>query len=115
MLRRQLVLRDVPAELAQQRDELREAAVDVADDVERAMLGSAVRPGRLPLDHRRFDLLRRAEHGDVPEALLAQVLERAAELLALAADHVRAEVPVGPLPVAILAEPLGQVEHDRGR
>ena len=113
MLRRQLFFRDPPAKLAQQCDEFREAAVDVADDVERAVLASTVRPSRLPLDNRRFDIVRRAEHGDVPEPLFAQVFERAAELFALAADYMRSEGPVGPVAVAVLAEPLRQIEDDR--
>jgi hypothetical protein len=65
--------------------------VDVADDVERAVLCLPVVPGRRPLDRGGLNLLRRGEHVHLPEALLAQPAQRAAELARQVADHVRAE------------------------
>ena len=103
------------AELAQQLVELVVAAVDVADDVERAVLGAAVGPQRRALDLGRLDLLGDAQHADAAEALALQALQRAAQLRALLADDVRAEVAVRPRAVALLADRLGQVEHDRDR
>ena len=62
---------DPPAERRQQLDQLVVAAVDVADDVERAVLVLAVVPERLALDRRRVDLLERAQHVDVSGSLRA--------------------------------------------
>ena len=73
------------------------AAVNIADDVERAVLVSLVVPERHPLDDRRLDLLGRVEHEDVPEALPMEPPERPPQLRLLVADDVRAEVPVGSL------------------
>jgi hypothetical protein len=103
------------AELGEQLLELVVAAVNVADDVERPALLLAVVPERRARDRRRLDLLRRAEHVHLPEALLAEPAQRAAELARLVADHVRAEVAVGPAAVAVLTEPLRQVEDDCDR
>ena len=89
--------RDRVAELLEQRHQLVEAAVDVADDVERAVL---VACGRSRAAARsivgRVDLLGRLQDEDVAEALALQAAQRAAQLLALVADDVRAEVAVGP-------------------
>ncbi len=49
--------RDPVSELLQQGFELVEAAMDVPDDVERPVLGSAVVPQRLALDRGRLDVL----------------------------------------------------------
>ena len=89
--------------------------MDIADDVERAVLVSLVVPQRNSLDDRRLDLLGRVEHEDVPEALSLKPPQRPPELRLLIADDVRAEVPIGSLAVALQAEFLGQVEHNRHR
>ena len=99
----------------EQRLKLVAAAVDIADDVEGPVLARPVVPERHPLDGRRLHLLGRLHHEDVPEALLAQPPERPPQLRGLVADDVRAEVPVGPVPVPLLADPLGHVEDDRHR
>jgi hypothetical protein len=102
--------------VAQQPEQLLElggAAVDVADHVERPALTPPVVPERRPLDHRRLHRLRRVEHVDLPEALPLQPPEPPPQLPLLVADHVRAEGTVGPVAVALLAEALRQVEHDR--
>jgi hypothetical protein len=49
------------------------------------------------------------------EALALQARSERRSCDALLPDHVRAEVAVRPLPVALVAELLGQVEHDRDR
>ena len=76
------------AELREQRLQLVVAAVDVADDVERAHLLLAVGPQR-----RADDLDRVVGRDDVreAEALLLQVAQRAAQVACLAADDVRAK------------------------
>src|SRR5262249_2719927 len=102
-------------ELREQPLELVAAAVDIADDVERAVLVLAVVPERGSLDAPRLALLRRAPLVHRPEGLLAQPAQRGAGLARLRADRVRAEVAVGPAAVAVLTEPLRQVEDDRDR
>ena len=101
-------------ELREQRLELVAAAVDVADDVEGACEVLAVVPQRLTLDDHAFDILR-LEDPDVAEALALQPVERALERLTLAREDVRAEGAVRSCPVPLLADALGDVEHDRDR
>ena len=87
--------------------------MDVADDVERPVLASPVIPERHLLDGGGVHLLGGFHDEDVSEALLAEPPERPPQLRRLVADDVRAEVPVGAVPVAFLADPLGHVEHER--
>ena len=107
--------RHLIAEGAQQRHQLVEAAVHVADDVERSAQLAPVGWQAQPLDHGAVRLLRRAQQVDVAEALARQPPERTAQVLRLAPDDVRPEAPVGALPAAVLTEPLRQVEHDGHR
>ena len=106
---------DRVAELGEQLLELGPAAVHVADDVERPGLVPqvAVQPG--PGDRGRVDLLGSAQHVDGAEPLAGQPAQAAAELAALAAEDVRAEVPVRAGFVAVGAQLFRQVEHDRHR
>jgi hypothetical protein len=103
------------AEGAEQLLQLLRAAVHVADDVERTVVPPPVVPERLPLDRDGVDLLDRAQHVNVAEALALEIAQRALELAALLADDVRAEVAIGTLAVPRLTHPLRQVEHDRHR
>ncbi len=107
-------LRDLVAERREQLLQLVGAAVDVADDVERPVEVLLVVPERLALDLDAVDVLG-LEHPDVAEALAPETLDRALEVQPLAAQDVRPELAVGPLPVALLADPLRDVEHDRDR
>src|SRR5262249_34252906 len=88
--------------------ELSAAAVNVADDVERAALVPLVGPERRPLEGGGLDLLGAFEEEDVAEAFASEVAERLAELRVLVAHDARAEVAVGPPTVALLADLLGQ-------
>ena len=88
------------------------APVDIADDVEWAVLVPLVVPQRNTLDGRRLNLLGRVEHKDVPEALPLEPPQRPSELRLLVADDVRAEVPVGSLAVALQTELLWEVENN---
>ena len=63
----------------------------------------------------RVDLLRRLQDEDVPEALVLEAAQRAPHLLRLLAHDVRPELPVGAAGVALVADALGQREHDRDR
>jgi hypothetical protein len=103
------------AELGEQLLELGQAAVHVADDVERAAFVPqvAVQPGAGDRD--RVDLVLAAQHVHGAEPLAAQPVQAAAQLAALAADHVRAEVAVLALCVPVRAEFLRQVQDDRHR
>ena len=111
----ELVADKCVAELDQQRLELAPATVDVADDVEGAVLVLEVVEELLAHDDGVGDVLLRAQDVDLAEAFLAEVLERAAELVPLAPYDGVAEVPVGPGGVAVQADPLRQVEHDGDR
>src|SRR5262249_53867277 len=100
------------AELAEEREELVEAAVDVADDVERSALVAQVVAQRLARDRRRRDLLRRGEDEDVAKAFAREAAERAPRLLDVVLDDPRPEGAVGPRAIALDADPLRQVEDD---
>ena len=106
---------DRVAELVQQLLQLGPAAVHVADDVERALFVTEIVEQCRPGDGGRCHLLGGAQDVHGAEALAAQVVKTAPQLAALAADDVRAEVPVGALGVALGAQPLRQVQDDRHR
>src|SRR3954453_1271032 len=89
--------------------------MDVADDIERAVLVAPIRPEPRTCDASRLNLLGCFQGEDVAEALAFQPAQRAAQILELATNDVRAEVTVGTCAVALLAEPLGQIENDRYR
>jgi hypothetical protein len=74
--------------LTQQRLQFITAAVDIADDVERAMLAPLVVVERHALDGDCFHLLRRLQHKDVAEALLGEAPQRPPQLRMLLANHV---------------------------
>src|SRR5262249_26527152 len=98
------------AELVEQRVELLEAAVHVADHVERPVVVAAVVPEPLALDRRALDLLDRREHDHVPEALPLETAQRATEVARLAPYDVRTEVASRPVAVALVAHLLWHVE-----
>lgn len=102
-------------EPGEQRFEFVRAAVDVADEVERAVLVAPVVPERHPLDHGGLDLLGAREDEHVPEPFPLQPFEGPAELRPLLTDDVGAERPVGAAFVAVVAEPFGEIEDDCDR
>jgi hypothetical protein len=103
-------------ELLQQREQFRQAAVDVADDVERAALSPLVHRQRVAHEFGRAHLLLGAEHRDAAEAFVFEPRQRAGQILGLPARDVRAERSFGrPLLVAGVAEIGGEVEHHRHR
>src|SRR5262249_42556982 len=95
--------------------QLVEAAVHVADDVERANLAAPVGPDGYALDARGVDGGDRAEGVDVAEALALQPAEALAQVAQVRADHARADVAVGAGAVVRDAGGLTQVEDDRHR
>lgn len=104
-----LVVDQPPAQLDQQRAQLVEAAVHVADQVERPgeLAPVVVRAG--PDDRRGIHLVRGGQYVHGPEPLGLELAHRASRLVALAADHGRAEPGPGQ------AHRLRQVQHDRHR
>ena len=107
------VVGHVIAEFAEQFGQLGVATVDVADHVKRAMLGTAVGPQRSTLDLGRRHLAGRSENPHSPKPLPLQALQGLVQFGALVTDHVPSEVATGPSPVALLADRLWHVEHDR--
>jgi hypothetical protein len=107
--------RVVVAERAQQRRQLVEAAVDVADDVERPVLVPLVVVQRLARDLDRVDLLHRLQHVRVAEALASEEAERAAHGALLVAHDVRPELAVRPQRVALVADARRHIEGDGHR
>ena len=89
--------------------------MDIADDVERSMLLFEVIPHRASRNRRGINLLGRAQHMNCAEAFAFQCAHGAAQLLDLSTDHLRAKIPIVPVPVARLAHPFRQVEDDRHR
>ena len=85
----------------------------VADDVERAVVVAAVGPQADALDRRVVDLVGRAQHVDVTEALALEVADRLAQQAALLADGVGADAAVGAGAGALEAQLGRDVEHDR--
>ena len=106
---------DRVAELGQQRLEFCPAAVDVADDIERPGLVPQVVEQPRAGDAHVGDLVLTTQRVDRPEALTLQAFQPAAELVALTADHMGAEVAVGEARVTRDAHLLRDVEDDRHR
>jgi hypothetical protein len=102
---------DHVAELREQRLELAPAPVDITDRVEGTALLTAVVEQRLTDERRLRDRLHPGEHVDLPEALLAEVPHRPAQLVLLTLDDGRAERAVLADLVALDADALRDVEH----
>jgi hypothetical protein len=98
-----------PAQLVQQRGELTEAAVYIADQVERPGVPAQVVVRRRPHDGGLLDLLGAGQHVHRAEPLGLELAQAAPQLTVLAPDHLRAE------PRARRAQLLRQVQHDRHR
>jgi hypothetical protein len=64
-------------------------------------------PELLPLDDDFVDFRGRRQFVNVAKAFALQVADRAPQLLALLTDHVRTEVAIRSVAVAILANPVG--------
>lgn len=101
------------SELLQQGLQLVAAAMDIADDVERPVLVPPVVPERNPLDDRRLHRLGRLQHEDVAKPLPPEPPEPTPQLRLLIADDMGTKVPIAPAGVAVLADPLVQIQHDR--
>jgi hypothetical protein len=108
-----LVPGDRVAELYKQGLEFGAAAVNVADHLERAGLVPQVVVELGPGDRGRADALFAAQRVHGAEPLALQAFQATAQLIALPADDVRAEVAIGAGGVPRYADALGHVEHDR--
>ena len=100
------------AQLREQQDKFVIAAVNVADDVEGAMLGAAVVPERFARDDGAGDFVFAVQDGNAAEAFALQAAQRALEVAALTLDDLNAEIAVGALLVALEADALRHVEDD---
>ncbi len=105
------------SQAAEQRVQLVEAAVHVADQIERAQLAAPVGPERHPDQLTGADLLGRLEHEHVAETLAPQGLQAPVQVAPLVSDDSRrdrrAARAVGPGDVAGVHHGRGQVEHQR--
>ena len=99
-------------EAFQQRNQIIEAPVYVADDVEWAGFALPVGPRRRPLDGGRVHLFGGVEHVHVAEALPFEATYGTLQLLHLLAHYVGTGLPVSACAVAILAIRLRYVQHD---
>src|SRR5258706_1775701 len=100
------------AEMRQQAEQFVQAAVHVADDVERSMLMPQVVPERLTLDDKTFEIFRLLKDVKVPKSFSLQATQRTPHLLRLITDNMRPEIAVGTCAIALLAKLLGEVENE---
>ncbi len=103
------------AEPVEQHEQFVEAAVHVADHVERSVLVAEVVQQPLPDDHRPVDLVHRRQHVHPAEALPGQPADRPAQLSRLPLDRAVAEGPIGADGVALDRHLGRHVEDDRHR
>ncbi len=106
---------DCVTEAGHQFGQFIEAAVNVADDVEGAVLAAAVGPERLADDFECVCVLWRAHHMDVAKALAAEAFETAAQGAGMVARHVRAEGPVRAALVAGVTDVGVDIEDEGDR
>ena len=100
------------AQLCQQLGQLVEAAVDVADDVEGAVLFPLVVPHLRADDLSRVHLVHAVQHVNKAEALLLETVDAAPKVVGMPADHMLRELPLRAGGVALLQDRFGNVEHD---
>jgi hypothetical protein len=93
-------------------DQLVAAAVNIADDVERTVVGPPVVPEWLACDRHGIDLLGRSKHVQLPKALTLQIAQRPMQLASLLSNDVRAERTFGARPIALATDVLRKIEHD---
>jgi hypothetical protein len=95
--------------------QLIEAAVDIADDVEGAVLVPKVVPQRLARDRDYGDLLGRSQFEYMAKALTIEAADRASQLCGLIPHDVRSELPVRARLVSLVAQLLGHIENNGNR
>ncbi len=100
------------AELSQQRLQFVGATMNVPDNVEWAVFVPFVVPKRRPLHHDGLNFFGTVQHEHMAEAFPTKPTKGPPQLGKLLPDDVRAERPLWPLPVAILAETFRHVQHD---
>jgi hypothetical protein len=102
---------DCVTKLAQQFQQLVDAAMHITDDVKWTMLSLAIIPERLSFDRHGIDIFGRGQPEDVANSFAVQPAQAAPKLLALVPNHVRAELTIQPRSVAFMTELLGQIEN----
>ena len=103
------------AQVGQQLLELGPAAVDVADDVERAVVVAPVVVLLLVHDRGGLDLVDAVEDVDLAEPLPGQPAQAASQVCALPPDHCRVHGAIAAGGVALDGDALGDVEDDGHR
>src|SRR6201999_4260251 len=88
------------AEPLDQRAKLAIATVNVANDIERAVIAAAIGVQRIALDRGRFDLLDRGQCMDAAKSLASQAAQGLAQPPRLTAHHRGAKIPIGAVAVA---------------
>ncbi len=101
------------AELLEQLLELGAAAVNVADDIERAVILAPVVVLLLVPDRRRVDAGDTVQDVDLAETLPGQPAQPTAQVCPLAPDDAGVHVAVRARRVALDRQALRHVEHDR--
>jgi hypothetical protein len=97
------------AELFQQLQQLVKAAMNIANDVERALFMFQVVPERLTDDLCRVDFFNGGKSKYMAEAFALQATQRAAQVMGLIANYVRPKVAIRTALVAVLTNPFRHI------
>ncbi len=89
--------------------------MDVADDIERAMVVAPIDPELCARDRDRVHRLGRAQHVHIAQSLAFEPAQSAPQVVHLAADHEAIELAIGTRAVALGRQRLRQVKDDAHR
>ena len=106
------ICRELIAKFCKQFGQLIEAAVDVADDVERTVEVAAVDLERNTFNGDLFNFRRGIQDENVVNLLAPQVLESSAQVTVLALQHLYSEIAVSALPVPLLHLSQRKIQND---
>src|SRR5579871_867131 len=90
-----------------------EAAMHIANNVERAALAASIRPHRLSLDFKSVQFFWGLEDVDTTKALPFESTQRSTQLLRLIADDVRPKVSIRSVSIPLVAKFLRELENNR--
>src|ERR1700722_9025596 len=97
------------AELIEQRQQFLEAAMNIADDIERSMLIAAIDIQPDAVDRGGIDFFQSAQDMDVANTLALELAERSLQLLSVSRDHARRNDPMLASHIGLLADVLVEV------
>ena len=89
--------------------------MNVADDVERAVIILAIVPKSLPIDLSLLDFAGVAEHIDIAKALALQPAQRSPQLTNVPANDMRSKIALRATDVSLLTNRFRKIQHDRRR